>query len=959
MSSTLSKAVATATQVEKRRACSTSYAGNYEQPEQLSSDATVANKPMSDNKPILDDKPKTLPLPSSQVSKLGDMLEKQLDIRSELQSPTQQSKVSTKTKCFEQQSGSSGKPSKPPHLLTTSSRQAPRSDKAELRPPRRPDSGGTLGRRIKLRVNSLPVSLPEIDIHHYRTDIAAKGCEAGKGYTKREAPLIVKCMVEQYEHANPHGPKLVYDKNGENVYCKVPIPGIENSREYFVLFTTDNGKEREYTVHIKWVSKVSLYDLNEALKGNRTDIPNNTMQAVEVVLQHLPNMTSVSVGSSFFNPSDARKKDLGFDVQVWNGTFLSIRPTQWKMMMLNVDTCSTVFYKAQDVLSFLCKCLKLDYPPRRLNVNQIEDFNDAIKGLKIETTHMKRKQRVSSVSTQPARNEMFDCEGTQMSVVEYFKTKYNITLQHPELPCLKLGQNGACIPLELCNIIEGQRKQGKLTKEQLQAMIKHTALPAPQRQQLINDLVRKAEFDKNEFLADFGFKIGRDMVPVTGRVLKPPMIEYAQAEKELPRNGQWNMQHKSYNPVNLQEWAIVSFENERFLNAASLDKFVNSLVQAGREKGLSIHPSPCYRSIMHGSRAIEQLFRDLHGRNPNLQLLIIVLPGKGDLDVYYRAVKYYGDVVYGIRTQVIRANTASRKANDKQTMANICLKINAKLGGTTSILERSVRSEIFRRPVIIFGADVTHPSPRDENGPSIAAVVASMDSHPNLYSAEVRVQERRKEIILELKDIVKILLKKFRSATRAQPERIIFYRDGVGEGQFKEVLLHELRAIQTACYELHANFKPAITFIVVQKRHHTRFFAEDPKDQCGRSQNIPPGTVVDRDVCHPYEFDWYLCSHAGIQGTSKPAHYHVLYDDSDFTSDQIQTLTNQLCHTYVRCARAVSIPAPAYYAHHAAFRARYYLEKRESDKQNHALSPQEMSSAVNIHDRMTNTMYFA
>lgn len=261
--------------------------------------------------------------------------------------------------------------------------------------------------------------------------------------------------------------------------------------------------------------------------------------------------------------------------------------------------------------------------------------------------------------------------------------------------------------------------------------------------------------------------------------------------------------------------------------------------------------------------------------------------------------------------------------------------------------------------MIIFGADVTHPSPRDENGPSIAAVVASMDSHPNLYSAEVRVQERRKEIIVELKDIVKTLLKKFKSATRKQPDKIIFYRDGVGEGQFKDVLLHELRAIQVACYELHESYKPAITFIVVQKRHHTRFFAEDPRDQCGKSKNIPPGTVVDTDICHPYEFDWYLCSHAGIQGTSKPAHYHVLYDDSDFTSDQLQTLSNQLCHTYVRCARAVSIPAPAYYAHHVAFRARYHLGKLERDKKNKPLSSQEMTSAVNIHERMTNTMYFA
>ncbi|KAG4996968.1 hypothetical protein JHK84_028001 [Glycine max] len=36
--------------------------------------------------------------------------------------------------------------------------------------------------------------------------------------------------------------------------------------------------------------------------------------------------------------------------------------------------------------------------------------------------------------------------------------------------------------------------------------------------------------------------------------------------------------------------------------------------------------------------------------------------------------------------------------------------------------------------------------------------------------------------------------------------------------------------------------------------------------------NILPGTVVDSKICHPTEFDFYLCSHAGIQGTSRPAH---------------------------------------------------------------------------------------
>lgn len=841
----------------------------------------------------------------------------------------------------------------PPHAPTDLS-------DATMKPLHRPDRGGRLGQKINLRVNFLPVKLPEIDIHHYHTEIIAKGFKSGQGYTKREAPMIIQCMVDQYQKSNPNGPKLVNDMSGQNVYCKSTIPGIEKSREYPILFTMDNGKKREYTVKIKWVSKVSLYDLNQALQGNRTRIPHHAIQAVEVVLRHLPKMTSIPVGDSFFNYSDGHEKDLGFGVQVWNGTFLSIRPTQWKMMMLNVDTCSVVFHKAEPVLKFLCDFFKLSNPPRRLDEGQIKKFNNVIKDVKIETTHIKRKQKVSGVSTRSARNETFDSNGTEVSVFDYFKHYHHITLEYPDLPCLKLGRNGVNIPMELCNIRKGERYQRDLTKEQLLAMIKHTALPAPERQKLIKDLIRRAKFDEDEFLADFGIKVGHDMPRLTGRVLDPPMIEYAQCKKELPRNGAWNMQHKYYKTVDLKEWAIVSYESRRYLNDADLDKFIHNLVRVGKDKGLSIHPSPCYRKYMRGSEGIGRLFEDLYHQYPNLQLLVIILPGNGTLNKYYEAVKYYGDITYGIRTQVIKSNTAVRRATYKDTLANICLKINAKLGGTTSILEKKERSQILSRPVIIFGADVTHPSPGDVSSPSIAAVVASMDAYPNHYSAEVRIQERRKEIITDLKEMVQILLKRFRAATGAKPEKIIFYRDGVSEGQFKDVLLHELRAIQLACYDLHEGFKPAITFIVVKKRHHTRFFAENREDQCGKSKNIPPGTVVDTGVCHPHEFDWYLCSHAGIQGTIIPAHYHVLYDDSNFASDQLQTLSNELCHTYVRCARAVSIPAPAYYAHHVAFRARYHLEELKRNRgQISQLSSREVLNAVKINERMTNTMYFA
>ncbi|RMX47846.1 hypothetical protein pdam_00025882, partial [Pocillopora damicornis] len=109
-------------------------------------------------------------------------------------------------------------------------------------------------------------------------------------------------------------------------------------------------------------------------------------------------------------------------------------------------------------------------------------------------------------------------------------------------------------------------------------------------------------------------------------------------------------------------------------------------------------------------------------------------------------------------------------------------------------------------------------------------VVGSMDAHPSRYCASVRVQTHRQEIIAELAAMVRELLIQFYRSTRHKPVRIIFYRDGVSEGQFRQVLCHELKAIREACIKLEVGYQPGITFIVVQKRHHTRFFCQDKED---------------------------------------------------------------------------------------------------------------------------------
>lgn len=144
---------------------------------------------------------------------------------------------------------------------------------------------------------------------------------------------------------------------------------------------------------------------------------------------------------------------------------------------------------------------------------------------------------------------------------------------------------------------------------------------------------------------------------------------------------------------------------------------------------------------------------------------------------------------------------------------------------------------LLKEQVMIMGADVTHPGPEqgDSGKPSIAAVVGSVDPRAFRYATEIRIQKSRQEYIEDMEGMVYNLLLKFNritgSTSTGKPQRIIFYRDGVSDGQFVKVMEWELKAIRKACLRLEKDWEPPITFLVVQKRHHTRLFAQNPRDQ--------------------------------------------------------------------------------------------------------------------------------
>jgi len=169
-------------------------------------------------------------------------------------------------------------------------------------------------------------------------------------------------------------------------------------------------------------------------------------------------------------------------------------------------------------------------------------------------------------------------------------------------------------------------------------------------------------------------------------------------------------------------------------------------------------------------------------------------------------------------------------------------------------------------------------------------------------------------------------LGRFIEFNKKPPRRLIFFRDGVSEGEYNTVATAEIAAIKAAIQTIVGgrDYKILVTFIVVGKRHHSVFF---PRNNEGdRKGNCHPGLVVEDEVTGPMKNDFYLQSHAAIQGTPRSAHYIVLQDDIfNGNMQKIQELAFTLCHVYAKATRSVSIPAPVYYADLVCSRGAFHM----------------------------------
>ncbi|KAG8946725.1 hypothetical protein FRC04_011503 [Tulasnella sp. 424] len=739
------------------------------------------------------------------------------------------------------------------------------------------------------------MDIPSSMIHHYDGILPED-----KVFSKKENMMIVHKMQEQ----NPN----IFTEHGcfdgrKNLYSPVRYP-IGDEAQFRV---NDPIRPARWQVRIKWVAIINPLSAVRYIEGKKASHEESSLMTV--------NACNVAV--------QMRPMQYGL-----------VRPIIGNMVV-NIDIASAAFYKSGSLIKLCMEYLgqSPDADPvpflsgHHVNPRARRDLLKFMRNLHVRRTpaYGQHTWTIKDISENGADAFSVESGGVTTSLQReaYIRQETGYRLRYPTLVCVQLSKT-SWAPLECCEVAPGQFYRKTLAPDQTQHMVKFNTLRPDVRLQSIRNGLQVLGYGNSTYLQDLGIIVDPNPISINGRILPAPTLIYGQYVTLQPFNGRWNMKNKVlYKTAKISGCAVINYDR-RFGPAqeAHLKVSLFNVTQMLGIQGMPPDP-PVLRKDATGTaywnhiKEVGMLHKLVKGTLPNL--IIVVLPDLGE-DIYIR-IKNAGDIKIGVATQCLRAAKCGK--GNEQYFANVCLKINAKLGGINVIPQPRTVRFLAAIPTIVIGAEVEYQGLRSKTRPSYSAVVGSVDSDASKYVAISRAQPCRREMIDDLADMIAHVIKKYmqygkeveRRANLA-PQRILLYRGRLPEGLFQEC----------------KNFE--VVQILKAKDHHLRFFPS-PGGKSDKSGNVPAGLVVDRGITSPVD----------SQGTSRSAHYSVLVDQNNFMPDDLQTISFALCHISARSTCSISIVPPLLYANIVTAKAKHHYDPDgafivpESDSEPQTASP--------------------
>ncbi|KAI9654710.1 MAG: hypothetical protein M1831_005297 [Alyxoria varia] len=712
------------------------------------------------------------------------------------------------------------------------------------------------------------------------------------------------------------------------------------------------SKKDIHTCKIETAKTISMTSLEEWLRGTLKQYTDDAKEAttfLDHLLREKPGQSMTVIKRNFFARGQQNRMSIGQPVEAFKGVYQGIRQAHVGLgkpgcLSVNVDVANTTFWEPTpvnttvrwlinarddgDAYNLLKRGQRGEWSPA------LKEIQKRLRRLPVVCEHRNTggdHYTIDTVIPENAFEHKFEFEGKQTSVFDFFQKRHGVRLRAGTLPLLQTSKK-AVLPMELCRIEPNQRYPFKLSERQTSQMIKFAATYPNDRWNSIRNGLQQVNWANDEVHRFYGLRISQNPAKVKAQILPNPKVAFANEAIDPRTSGRWDLKNKVFlgphavpkdeNKPPLKSWGVCIIPGRGSPSPEGVKPFITQFISIFQGHGgvVMTKQPPIIVGSPNAAKCVEELYNKIGSLfRERAQLMVFIVPSR-EAAVYNR-IKKSADCRYGVVSQVLQSAQVGK--SNAQYCSNVSMKVNAKLGGfTAQARSQIIKGSWFSKPTLVMGADVSHAAPYSDAG-SCASITMSWDRHAIRYAALIETNGHRMEMITpeNWKNKFKPMYQKWvlDVAGGQHAQHLIYFRDGVSDRQYPHVLQEEVNMIREMIYEVAGKRElvPKITCIVGSKRHHVRFFP----DKGDRNNNPLPGTLVEQHVTHPFDLDFYLCSHSAIKGTARPVHYYVILDEAKMDIKNIQNMIYEQSYQYVRSTTPVSLHPAIYYAHLAANRA--------------------------------------
>jgi len=688
-----------------------------------------------------------------------------------------------------------------------------------------------------------------------------------------------------------------------------------------MLFTTQRF-EPPKVITCKNEKNGQVHEVTIRLVGEVSDKEYHYTQLMNILLRKtMEELKLVELGRNYYDPQ-AKTILKEFKLELWPGYVTSIR--QHEGNMLFCCELSTKVLRTDTALDQL----KIAHKDSRGNMAQLKTAAGRLLiGNIVITKYNNKTYRIDDIDwNKNPETRTFDYRGTEINLITYYQTKYNLKIEDKQQPLLvsnptsKMKRSGMNDPIplvpELCNMTgmsDDQRADFKLMK----AVSGVTLAAPPKRVESLRKFSKRLA-DKQSITDEFkswDLRFDPNLVTMDARTL--PMEEICagkgiKAQYQSADNADWSgmfRNFKLFNPISCTKWAVIFCERDK----NDVLEFIKCLGQVSGKMGFTLGKP---KDVPIGGPRTQEYMNQLKTILPLAPNLIMVVIPNNKSDVY-AAVKKATLCQTPVPTQCMTA-TVLRKFASKgfsSVATKVAVQMACKLGAEPWAVKVPPNNRFM-----VIGYDTWHDA--SQKGLSIGAVVSTLNSTFTRFTSSCTLHRNNEENLDQMKTCIANALRKYFECNRALPEKVVIYRDGVGDGQIQLVREQEVSQIKSVLAEVKTKVAKdtgvdkeiSLTYVIVSKRVNSRFF------KAGKDFTNPPsGSVFDDVVTLPERYDFFLISQSVRQGTVNPTSYNVIEDTSNWPPKIVQSLTYKLTHLYYNWPGTVRVPMVCQYAHKLAY----------------------------------------